>query len=49
LNRVLGDQRLQVSHLLADRPVLRMVADTAALTHRNGVLPRGQKQLVLGA
>src|SRR3954454_21730247 len=49
LRRVLGDQRLQVRNLLADRPVLRVVADAAPVAHRVRVLPRGQQGLELGA
>src|SRR3954470_22738321 len=49
LRGVLGDQGLEVGDLLADRPVLRVVADAAAVTHRVRVLPRRQQGLELGA
>src|SRR5215216_4955433 len=49
LKRVLGDQRVQVGDLLAHRLVLRMIADAAAVPHRERVLPRVHQGLELGA
>src|SRR4051794_31865575 len=49
LGGMLGDERLQVGDLLAHRAVLRVVADAAAVAHRECVLPGRQQGLELGA
>ena len=49
LPRVFGDARAQIRDPLADRAVLRVVADAAAMAHREGVLPGGDKRLKLRA
>src|SRR4051794_36808895 len=49
LRGVLGDAGAQVGYLLADRPVVREVPDAAAMTHREGVLPRSEQRIELGA
>jgi hypothetical protein len=49
LRRVLGDQRPQLGRALADGAVLRVIADAAAVPHREGVLPRGEELLEFGA
>ena len=49
LRRVLGDPRAQVGDPVANRAVVRMVADAAAVAHRERVLPRREERLELGA
>ena len=49
LRGVLGDAGAKISDPCADLAVLRMVADAAAVAHREGVLPGSEERLELCA
>jgi hypothetical protein len=49
LRGVLGDAGAKVGGTAADGPMLRVVAEAAAMSHRVGVLPRGEQRLELGS